>query len=531
MASYYGYVKQEENSQINWANVGKGISDMLDKEVQSREAQKKEIDDKSRAIVKTLNEAPQGDFTTANTYILDYSQQAQQAMLELNKLLKSGKMKMSDYVSKRQNLVDGTDNIFATMKDFQAQKAEAMKRLQNRESQSLEGDVWESAQGFGNFTDTKLYINPKDYSVHVGKMVDGQLVQDPNDHTSVIALRNRVKQKYDRLDVDGLLDKQAKSMGKETQVIRTIGDALHLGSITEIMDPTIRGKVGTLGKDGRPIFTKENAAILSDFEKSEQNIINTMLAQPTNISSILTENIVNIDGQKIGFTWDPNDKDKTKILKKTDGYGNTYPDFSGKNGQEQKKLAEDYIRTQFRARLDRDIKMTTVTEPKPEKTETYRPTEAQIMIANGYEMIDGHWTKIGAGGGGVGTITFDKQKEALGKYLDQGIGAVGVGRESSGFDKVIEQQLKTLKFTSSGGTVTAPNGATIKITEKLGDNTTEGHLQRQEEYEKLKKFILDNVMENDLKSKENFPMLYPYLPKGETTTNTGGANRFTKKNK
>ena len=41
MATYYKYAERSADSQVNWAEVGKGISDMLADEVKIREEKRK----------------------------------------------------------------------------------------------------------------------------------------------------------------------------------------------------------------------------------------------------------------------------------------------------------------------------------------------------------------------------------------------------------------------------------------------------------------------------------------------------------
>jgi len=48
MSTYYKYVERSVDDQINWAEVGKNMSDMLKNEAAAREAKKAEINQASR---------------------------------------------------------------------------------------------------------------------------------------------------------------------------------------------------------------------------------------------------------------------------------------------------------------------------------------------------------------------------------------------------------------------------------------------------------------------------------------------------
>jgi len=54
MATYYKYAERSADSQINWAEVGKNMSDMLKEETRIREEKKAAIDAASREFGQTL---------------------------------------------------------------------------------------------------------------------------------------------------------------------------------------------------------------------------------------------------------------------------------------------------------------------------------------------------------------------------------------------------------------------------------------------------------------------------------------------
>ena len=93
MATYYKYAERNADSQINWADVGKNMSDMLAKEAEKRETLKSDINKQFTDDVNLLSDPPQGNHTGAKEYALDYSSTASEYLLTLNKLLKSGDLK------------------------------------------------------------------------------------------------------------------------------------------------------------------------------------------------------------------------------------------------------------------------------------------------------------------------------------------------------------------------------------------------------------------------------------------------------
>ena len=66
MGTYYKYAERSADSTINWAEVGKNMTDMLQEETRIREEKKSAIDKSTRELGETLANAPMGDFKPVN---------------------------------------------------------------------------------------------------------------------------------------------------------------------------------------------------------------------------------------------------------------------------------------------------------------------------------------------------------------------------------------------------------------------------------------------------------------------------------
>ena len=113
----------------------------------------------------------------------NYSNYAQEMLLSQDKMLKSGILSLRDYTLQRQNIMDGTNDIFDFAKDYQTKYADMMTRIEgldpNNASQLLEAEDWEEMGGMIDFTTHDFYINPVDYTVMIGKKNEqGEI--DPN---------------------------------------------------------------------------------------------------------------------------------------------------------------------------------------------------------------------------------------------------------------------------------------------------------------------------------------------------------------
>jgi len=370
MATYYNYVERTADSQINWAEVSKNMTDMLQQESKVREQKKAAIDAASREFGQTLANPPQGEHKGANQWALEYGDNASQFMLMQDRLLKSGNMKLKDYTVARQNLLDGTDQAFKLTKDYQAVFADKMERYKTGKSQDLEQWLMAQAEGYSDFNKSQLYINPTDGSVSVAmkekKVVDGKEVyamnSNPNQFTSINTLRNQITGKFDRFDTNAVTDAFAKGLGEEMKATQTkLAKVGKAGEITTIADITSRTDIDP-----------ETKKVMFKFIDAENQMIDAALANPYNRLSVLTNSKKFApNGKQYSFTYDEAEakSNPDKVLLKLDpSSGQAMPQFS----EEQKKVSQDFMRNEARAKYDykQDIKVTAPIEEARPRTAT-----------------------------------------------------------------------------------------------------------------------------------------------------------------
>lgn len=372
--TYYKFAERSAESQINWGEVGRNVSDMLLEDAAQREQKKAAIDESSRQFGEVLSNAPTGDFKPANEWVLDYANDATQAMLLQDKLLKQGALSLKDYTTQRQNLNDGTNQMFNISKQYQDKYTEAVGRYEAGVSQETEAWLLSQIEGLSNFTNTKAYINPTNYQVSVGKMkkvvgADGKEVMmldsDPNNYMTINELNNYLNVKLDKYDYTQAVTEKVDSLGKflNTEQIARIKDIYRTYGVTNISDPTKRPK---FGKD----VTDEELKNITVYEQWEQATIDAQLANPFNTLSLLTDSI---DTTKWGANYEPTfskeqaDSDSRFILLERDGSGKVIPKFNST----QKKDAEDFMRSMFRNSIDQESKTDTQALPSIEYAPSY----------------------------------------------------------------------------------------------------------------------------------------------------------------
>ncbi len=415
MATYYKYAERSAGSQVNWAEIGKNLTDTLQEENRIREEKKAAIDEASRQYGIQLENSPQGEDITLNTWGLDFAGDAQEARLLQDRLLKSGKLKLRDYTMMRQNLTDGTKIAFDLINEYNAERKVREERAKSMDpataSQYLEQWMAQQAESFANFKESKLYINPTNFAVNIAKLKKNEagvyvMSDDPNEYTTVNELRNRIKAKFDKFDSTGYLKKRVDMLGKEVR--ETITEA------------------ATKSKAG---FTtsKEDVTLKASFEAAQNGIISEAFANPLNVSSILTDDLgMDKDGNKYDFTFDEKGagvKDgKNYIYMKKNDDGTLEPQFTS----DQKEAATKYMKDQMNSMLDyRETKQAynnpTVPAPSPALLEYYdnkKNAEASLY----------QWNKLR-----TGTL---EEKAAAAKYFAG-----------------IDERIAEVRFTKFGGGV------------------------------------------------------------------------------
>ena len=348
MATKIGYVSQPPAAQINWAEVGANFTGMLNEEARVREEKKAEIDRATREQIRVLQETPMGDSKNMNEWALNYASDAQKQLLMLNASLKSGQLKPKDYTVIRQNLADGTDQAFSLVQDYQNEYATKMERLKTDNpgagSQYLESYLMQTAEGFGNFSKSQLVIDPMTGNVMVGfKNEKGELESDPNKLVGISNLKNRIKAKYDKYDMASAVAQGKETFGKFESIVRKVGSRKAQGTITTISDPTFRNKEMIKEWVSKGWITKEDAAEVGTYDDTEDMWLEGQLT-PYTVTSLLTDNLRTVGGQKFDFTSNPAEQDEnTILLKQVDG--NVVPYFDNEIGQKQRAMAKKGLQT------------------------------------------------------------------------------------------------------------------------------------------------------------------------------------------
>jgi hypothetical protein len=346
--TYYKYAERDADSQINWAEVGKGLSDMLSETNRVREEKKAALDEAQRETMKYLAETPNGEHTGARTSILNYADTASNTLRLADQQLKSGQLSPKDYMILRQNIIDGTNLAFNANKSYQENWSLTKERERDGISSGLEPENWAEVEGFGDWGNIGWHIAP-DGTVMAGKMVeeeiDGKKVRTldktPGGLRSMDYLNQAILGRIDRYDYQSKVKGFVDNLGKEKKVTVALGRVGAQGLSKSIDDITRRTDLDP-----------ETKQILFDFKKAEDEKVKEIAGTNLDSARILFDSAITAPNmQPYKITTDPSEakKGNNYILKVVDPSSGG---FTYQLTEAQKKDAQEFVRANMRAQYN-----------------------------------------------------------------------------------------------------------------------------------------------------------------------------------
>ncbi len=337
--TYYKYAERDATSQVNWADVSKKWTDQINQVATDRDKKRADIQKATDELTDSIINAPMGENEGVNAWYSNFADQSSEYLLDANRRLKSGDLKVRDYNTIMANMTQGTERMTGLAKDYSDNYAIKMERLKNDDSQQAELAMMELAEGYANFTNTQGIVNPTNGMISIAKNDTGETITIPQ-------MRAYINMQYDKYDVGTALDKQVARLAADKRVIMS-GD----------------------------VKTRESQ--LRAWNLAKDNLLDAELADGLHVSSILTEDVggynVVTDATKVGendvlFVLDPSQPSAgyRVPLYSLDLSNMTEADldmiFSAdlddtqrsaliKQAEEQKGVARDWLNTDFERRL------------------------------------------------------------------------------------------------------------------------------------------------------------------------------------
>lgn len=234
--TYYKYAERDATSQVNWADVSKKFSDEIIRVGKEREKKRDTIDTATDELVTKINEAPMGQHANANSFTASLVDQTTEDTLRMNKLLKSGDIKPSEYMNYIENQKASVTGLYDMVTGYQSVYADKMKRMQDGDSLPFEWEGMAAVEGFGNFANTTPVIDM------YGNVT---MVNDATGETMSVAEQRAItKQYFNAYDIDGAMEKQKDQLGQYLTVemtgnTKTIDDVRRQDGFIKYMDDLV----------------------------------------------------------------------------------------------------------------------------------------------------------------------------------------------------------------------------------------------------------------------------------------------------
>lgn len=462
MATYYKYAERSADSQVNWAEVGKGISDMLNEGVKIREEKKAAYEQAYQLDVKELVDAPQGTWQDGNATVNNFAHDMMAQQLIDYKLLKSGVMNERDYTLRRENYKSGTNTVFDLQKILQAEKAKTIEAYQKGEIQALNISNMADVESYTDFANAKIDIDPYNpninMSIYETRMVDGKEVRVLKKTSPVNVLKGQLLQKVPAFKLDEAVTKDVASLAVDSDFIYKAASTMGAGSITKLIGyGAIAGEYAKKDKDGNPLYP-EFADSVGKMRGAITQTVNKYFSDPYAVSSILTENTGNYSAESYTVSKEEAAKDKTKLLKTLDPKTGLYVlDKNGPHYKEQEQEAREYVEKLILSKLDSKREIVPISKEPIQYAPEY--VTSGKKGAEAQEVAAGSWNKI----------LFAQTPQEAQAAADVLIGT----------PRAIEMGLTKMDFTSNPGSVllkyvNPAMNRTIKMFDESGKPVNEG---------------------------------------------------------
>ena len=347
--TYYKYAERDADSQVNWAEVGKGLTDMLAETNRVRQDKKDALDAAQRETMKYLAETPNGEHVGARESILEYANMASNQMRIMKQLMQQGQLDVKDYTIFRQNLTDNTNLAFNANKLYQEKYSDVMKGVADKKYSQLYADNFSEVSQFGDWRNIGWQIAPNGV-VMSGKMIeqeiDGKKVRTldktPGALRSMDYLNQSLVSQVDFYNYEDRVNDWVKTLGKEKTITEIdLGGIERKGKITSRQDITSR-------KDLKPGTTQ----ILYTFIDAENKQIDSIVGDPLDATRVLVDSaIFSPNGEQYGTTTSEEEakKNPNLILKVVDPNSGGFKYVLTNKQQEE---ANEFVRGQMRSKYN-----------------------------------------------------------------------------------------------------------------------------------------------------------------------------------
>jgi hypothetical protein len=357
--TYYKYAERDADSQINWAEVGAQASGMLLEVNRVRQEKKDALAQAQRETLNNLMNSPQGVDQSVNSKINQFAHDLiEQTKIDYDLLIR-GDMSVRDYTLKRQNQLDGTNNLFKVAPELQKAKKTTLDGIANGSLQSaaniFQGSFVEKMVDLSNLS---INVNSPTGEINFGlledKIIDGKTVKvmGKNIATSNVLL-GMLAQPIQSFYTDKETTAMVERFGDKKAVVYQAATTVGAGTISEYLGPTYLASI----KD--PVVKE----IANNFNKAIDDMVASRIGGPSNsynLMGVITEDLAKYGSDDFTYNSDEAKANTNKILVKINQATHRMDlDETGANYERMKKEANDFVKNQIILKLDEEKKIST----------------------------------------------------------------------------------------------------------------------------------------------------------------------------
>jgi hypothetical protein len=374
MATKFGYVERNLENDVNWAEVGKGFSDLLLAERDERKAKKKNLDDVMYSAQESFRkEAPIGYNTTFNDQTMSLVAQSTAIVKAWNTDMKAGNISPEEYMRKMQSMNDSVDTFFALGNNYNKFYENKLNRMDKGISGNVEGASFQAITDLLDFNKMGITFDVDGHIIAAPlvKGKDGVTSMDTDNARSIQAVFNLAQNDVDTIDVLSTIQDKVKLMG------------------TDIVGTDV---AATYGKEGmKKVLTGLKLTDPDTYNEYKATALNSMLVNDFHVAAILSDFTDKYETTTDRKKWEAN-KDKYLLVDIEDGKEVIMGEFTEK----QREDARDILDKAWEGQVGTSSVETATSEKtwSPRELETFQRmrgnTEAKKTLST-------YWNQLGWG--------------------------------------------------------------------------------------------------------------------------------------
>ena len=357
MGTYYKYAERGADSQVNWAEVGKNLTDMLSDEVKIREEKKAAYEKSYTDEMKNLYNNPQGGGIWGGNDTINNFSHDMMAQKKIDyDLLKSGKMKPRDYTLRTNNYSSQTETLFDVAKTLISTREQRIKDFQDKKISAIDMSNLNDASAFTDFSKSKIIIDPYSANLNLGvyerQTIDGKEVPVLSRNMTANQLKAAVGTVTPVVDISTQVAKGAEGLGQVAIDIVNLPDSSLWGSIKSLTGVNSLIQAWNANENKVQTTNPELGESIKKIEAAINSKIDSIIPQGAAQVSAF-ENYLGTSASDYTSSPEEAKKDPTKVLKYLDPELNIWTiDPKGPNYDKQVEELKVKMKEDLYSQLD-----------------------------------------------------------------------------------------------------------------------------------------------------------------------------------